>query len=259
MEIILDKVKYSSKKIDENINNVTYTFKNSITFVDGISGQLIRDLLYQEKLPKKGIVALNKKGKKYDISYLSKDYVFYKNNIYEEIVYLNKIYRLNYKNIEKRIKDALKMVNLDITYISEDFDSLSSNEKKLLSLAIALIINSKIIILDYFEKGLSYNQINYMKKLLLKINKMYNKSIIIISNDLDNYINIVRDIVIFNMGDIVFKGTKDDLYNNELYKYIDTPHIINFIKYLEKKDHKFDHYIDIKELLKAIYRDVENK
>ena len=31
------------------------------------------------------------------------------------------------------------------------------------------------------------------------------------------------------------------------------------IKYLDKKGHKFDHYIDIKELLKAIYRDVENK
>ena len=259
MEIVLDNVSYSSKKLEENLNNISYTFKQGITFANGIDALLIKDLLFQNKRTDNGFVALDKKGKKYEISYISKDNIHYKNNLYNEIDYLNKKYKTNYKNIEKRIKDALKMINLDVTYLSEEFELMSDNELKLSNLAIALVFNSKIIMLDYFEKGMSYDQINYIKKLLNKLNKMYNKNIIIFSDDLDCYLNIINNIVIFNEGYIVFKGTNKDLYKDNLYKYIDEPSIISFIKYLRSKNHQFDDYIDLKELLKAIYRDVENK
>ena len=259
MEIILDNVSYKSKKEEENLNNINYIFKNSITFVNGLNAKLLKDLLFQEKNTKSGFVALDKKGKKYDIFYSSNDYKFNKNNLYEEIEYFNKYYKLNIKNIDKRIKDALRMVNLDVTYISENFKDMSLNERKLVQLAIALILNSKVIILDYFDKNLNYSEINYIKKLLSKLNKMYNKNIIIFSDNIDNYINIIKNIVIFRNGNMVFEGTNKDIYNNNLYKYIDEPNIISFIKYLNKNGHEFDEYIDIKELLKAIYRDVENK
>ena len=259
MEIILDNASYKSKKINENLNNISYTFKQGINFIYGVDALLIKDLLFQNKETKEGYVALDKKGKKYDISYISVDNKFNKKNLYEEIIYLNNKYKLNYKNIDKRIKDALKMINLDVTYMYEEFDLMSDNEIKLSSLAIALILNSKIIILDYFEKTMSYSQINYTKKLLTKLNKMYNKNIIIFSNDLDCYLNIINNIVIFNKGSIVFEGTNKDIYKDDLYKYIDEPSIISFIKYLRSNNHEFDNYIDLKELLKAIYRDVENK
>lgn len=259
MEIILDNVSYKSKRIEDNLKNISYTFKNKITFVNGIDALLLKDLLFQIKETTDGYVGLDKNGKRYDISYISEYNNHYKNNLYEEINYLNKIYKLNFKDIDRRIKNALKMINLDITYMSEEFELMSSNELKLVNLAISIIINSKIIILDYFEKCMPYNQINYVKKLLSKLNKMYNKNIIIFSNDIDCYMNIINNIVIFNNGKIVFEGSNKDLYNNELYKYIDEPDIINFIKYLKSMNHEFDEYIDIKELLKAIYRDVEYK
>ena len=259
MEIILDDVNYKSKNIEGNLNNVSYIIKNGVNFIYGIDATLIKDLLFQNKVTKSGYVALNKSGKKYEISFISKDNNFHKSNLYDEVVYLNKLYKLNYKDVDKRIKDALKMVNLDVTYMSENFEDMSFNELKLIKLVIALILNSKIIVLDYFEKEMPFNQINHIKKLLLKLNKMYNKNIIIFSNDIESYLNIINNIVIFNDGNIVFEGTNKDLYNNDIYKYIDEPKIISFIKYLRSKNHLFDDYIDIKELLKAIYRDVENK
>ena len=118
-------------------------------------------------------------------------------------------------------------------------------------------LNPKVIILDFFEKNLSNNIVEYIKKLVYKLNKMYDKNIIICSNNIDIYLNIIKDIVIFDKGNIVYQG--NDLYNSKIYKYIDEPNIVSFIKYLDRKGHKFDRYIDIKELLKAIYRDVENK
>ena len=259
MEIILDNVNYKSKNIEGNLNNVSYSIKNGVNFIYGIDATLIKDLLFQNKVTKSGYVALNKSGKKYEISFITKDNNFHKSNLNDEVVYLNKLYKLNYEDVDKRIKDALKMVNLDVTYMSENFEDMSFNELKLIKLVIALILNSKIIVLDYFEKEMPFNQINHIKKLLLKLNKMYNKNIIIFSNDIECYLNIISNIVIFNDGNIVFEGTNKDLYNNDIYKYIDEPKIISFIKYLRSKNHLFDDYIDIKELLKAIYRDVENK
>ena len=35
------------------------------------------------------------------------------------------------------------------------------------------------------------------------------------------------------------------------------PKIIEFIKYANEKGHQIEHYTDIKELIKGIYRDVE--
>ena len=256
MEIILDDVYVESKVREENLNNISYTFNNSITFVNGVSLKLIKDLLFLER-EYLGNVYLSSKGNKKDIAYLSNNNSFKKDNLYDELVYLNKIYKLDYKDLDKKIFDSIKMANLNNSYLTRDFDDMTGNELKLCSLVKVLFLNPKVIILDYFEKNLSNNIIEYIKKLLFKLNKMYDKNIIICSNNIDIYLNIIKDIVIFDNGKIVYQG--NDLYNNKIYKYIDEPSIINFIKYLDKKGHKFDHYIDIKELLKAIYRDVENK
>ena len=256
MEVILDNVYFESKVKEENINNISYTFKNSITFVNGVSLNLIKDLLFLEK-EYLGNIYLSSRANKKDIAYLSNCPSFKKDTLYEELVYLNKIYKLDYKNIDKKISDSIKMANLDKVYLFKDLDDMTNNELKLCSLVKALFLNPKVIILDYFEKNLSNNIIEYIKKLVYKLNKMYDKNIIICSNNIDVYLNIIKDVVIFNNGNIVYQG--NDLYNSKMYKYIDAPNIVSFIKYLDKKGHKFDRYIDIKELLKAIYRDVENK
>ncbi len=256
MEIILDDVYVESKVREENLNNISYTFKNSITFVNGISLKLIKELLFLER-EYLGNVYLSTKGNKKDIAYISNNNSFKKDTLYEELVYLDKLYKLNNSNLDKKIFDSIKMVNLDNSYLFKDFDDMTNNELKLCSLVKALFLNSKVIILDYFEKNLSNNIIEYVKKLLFKLNKMYDKNIIICSNNIDIYLNIIKDIAIFDNGKIVYQGS--DLYNSKIYKFIDEPSIISFIKYLDKKGHRFDRYIDIKELLKAIYRDVENK
>lgn len=253
MEIILDKIKSNI------LNNVSYTFKNSITFVNGISLKDIKELLFLEKRPINGRVYLSERGLKKDIAYLSNEVNFIKNNLEEEMYYYFKLYKLNYRNIDKKINDSLKMLNLSNIYLKKEFNIMSSNELKLCDFALKMFLNPKIIILDYYDKTLPNNIIEYIKKLVLKLNKMYDKNIIISSNNIELYLNIIKDIVIFNNGDIVFTGDKTSFYDSTLYNYIDEPKIVNFIKYINKKGHKFDSYIDIKELLKAIYRDVENK
>ena len=260
MEIILDNAKYVSNNMNESLINVSYTFKNSITFCSGIKGIIIKELLFMEKKLESGYILLSNRGYKYDVSYLSNNKeIFNKECLYDELLYLNKYYNFNYENVEDRIDNALKIANVSNSLLTKKFEVMSNTEIKICRLVISLFINSKIIILDNFEKNLSYKYMEYIKKLVIKLNKSYNKTIIIFSDDLDCYLKIIEDIVIFKKGKVVFKGNKNNLYDNSLYKYIDKPKIIEFINYLDDNGHKFDNYLDLKELLKAIYRDVENK
>ena len=259
MELILNEVSYKSKKQECLLNNISYTFKDGITFVNGLSGLLIKELLFQEVKASCGYVCLDSDGKIYDIAYLSNETSFTKESLKDEILYLTKLYNLKYKDIDKRLKDSLTMANLDYRYIDMKFCDMSLNELKKCSLVVSLYLNAKIFILDYFEKQMSSKDIEYLKKLVYKLSSMYNKNVIICSNKIDLFLNIIKNIVIFKEGSIVFNKSIKEVYNNDLYKYIDEPNIISFIKYLDTKKHKFDQYIDIKELLKAIYRDVENK
>ena len=65
MELILDNVTYKSKKINENLNNISYTFKQGINFVNGIDALLIKDLLFQTKKTKDGYIALESNTPKF--------------------------------------------------------------------------------------------------------------------------------------------------------------------------------------------------
>lgn len=261
MEIILDNVNYSSKKLNCKLRDVSYRFSSGITFVNGLDGNIFKRLLFQEEKMNDGFVYLSERGYKYDIAYLSDIDISYfkKDNIYEEMKYYNDYYNLKYVDTLKRAKDSLKMANIKSEYLGVPFDEMSNIMLRKMQLALALFLNVKIIILDYFEKGMAYYELDYLKKLLNKINNMYHKTVIIFSNDISSFLDIINDVVIFKNGKIVYNGDKNSFYDSMLYNYIDQPDIIHYINYLNDKGHKIDNYTDMKELLKAIYRDVENK
>ena len=68
-----------------------------------------------------------------------------------------------------------------------------------------------------------------------------------------------RLLLFFHKGKVVVTGDKRDLYNEDLYKYIKCPKIIEFIKMVKDKDINLSNYLDINELIKGIYRSVEGK
>lgn len=251
-------VSFESNVLEEKMNDINYEFKEGITFCNGLSSNILRRLLFQELLPNEGYVALNKKGYVYDVFFVG-DYKFNKSVIYDEFKYINDYYNLGFNNLENRALNSLKMVGLDDSFLVKYVSDLSTVELKRVNLALALFMNAKIIFLNYYEVGLTSREQNQLKRLLSKLSKMYNKTIIVCSNDISIYLDIVNYIAIFRNGELVFDGTNLDIYNDRLYEYIEMPEIVSFIKYAKKKKHVFDSYTDIKELLKAIYRDVENK
>ena len=262
MEISLNKVCCSAVNEERKLNNVTCTFKSgNITFVSGISGRLLRDLLIGKKGKNSGSIEISPAGTIKDIGYLSNNPLkeFKTKTVYEEMNYLGDLYNLNYEDRNKKMYDALKLVELNDGYLRRSFVTLSTTEMKRIQLALILFYNPLVYIFDYYEKGFNYKDIDYLKKVLRKLKSNYNKNIIIVSDNISYFLDTLDEYIIFNKGKVVVTGDKKDLYNEDLYKYIKCPKIISFIKMVKDKDINLSNYLDINELIKGIYRSVEGK
>lgn len=183
------------------------------------------------------------------------------NTVREELSFGIKMYNYRTEELEKRIGEALKMVSLPISYLDRNPFTLSSGEKKSLSLAEVLILNPKVIIID--DPSISLDNYNNTKfiNLLKKLNTKYHKTIIIFSSDMDFLLKVMDNYLLLKDGKVVTTGDKKSIMS-DMNKFkranVNTFRIIDFISMVNKKyDVNLEYTFDIKELMKDIYRNVK--
>ena len=168
----------------------------------------------------------------------------YKNNI----EYKGKIKDIPIKDIKK----ALKMVQLDETCLDKKIEDLTISE--LFKIELITKLEEKIIIIGNLSNPLLHKDKEYIKKLLIKLYKDYNKKIIIIDNDMKSFFGIAKIVCVVNDNKIIY--STDNFFDNNIYKYINMPKIVEFIKYINKNGKKLNETTDIYELIKDIYRSI---
>ena len=87
--------------------------------------------------------------------------------------------------------------------------------KQRLAIAIALLHNPSLLILDEPTNGLDPNGIVEMRELLKKINKEQGITILISSHLLTEIEKLVTDIGIINNGTMLFQGSLNDLIDRQ--------------------------------------------
>lgn len=158
---------------------------------------------------------------------------------------------------KKKIVEALKMVNLDEDYLLKKSNDLSNVEYNKLLLVNCLVNKNDLIYLDFFEKGLCYKEKQYFKRLFKKLSKEYGISFLILTNDLSFVIDLVDEYLIYKENKEVVVVDKRDLYSKQIYKYYPKHELIDFVIKSRKYGHLKDDYTDIKDVLKAIYREIK--
>jgi len=167
----------------------------------------------------------------------------------------------NKENTNKRCTDALKIVGLDSKCLNYNPHYLSSSEKKLLSIAINLITNPKIIVLDEPFNYLDTFHKKEIIKLFKKIAKKYNKIVIIFTKDVLEAYDTCDNFILLKNGKIIERGPKKELINiSDKIKDagLNVPKIIDFVNItFQRKKIYLNNTFDIKELMKDIYRNVK--
>ena len=275
MEIIFNQLSYienkktsSEKKYFDEVNFVING--SSIVGIKMDYSDIIGELLMVLKRPTKGEIKLDNIIVKRtthinNVNELRKriGIVPFENNVYlkktvkDEIKNAMANYGYKTRNIVKHIVDSLTIVGLDDSYLSRDPNTLSFVEKKKVNFALVMSYNPEVLVIESFDKGLTFREREYFRKLFLKLKNKYNKTIILINSELPFMFDVVDKLIVVNKGRVVISGNKDIFYEEKLYKYVEVPKILEFIKYANSEGHDIQEYTDIKELIKGLYRDVK--
>ncbi len=183
---------------------------------------------------------------------------FFCQTVQKEIAFGLKTFHYKLEEMEKRVSDALIMVGLNDGYLLKDPHHLSNGEKRKVAIASILVFNPKVIIFDEPTVGLDSNSKNNLIRLIKLLKNKYNKTIIIVTQDVDFLYKIVDYIFVLSNKKIVLEGNKTHVFTEveTLLKYeIGLPKTIEFAHYVFKnKNIKMGYREEINDLIKDIYR-----
>ena len=128
----------------------------------------------------------------------------------ENLKILQKVYQCP----KNRIAEVLEIVGLSKTG-KKKAGKFSLGMKQRLSIAMALLHNPSLLILDEPTNGLDPNGIIEIRELLKKLNSELKITIIISSHLLSEIEKMVTHIGIINKGSILFQGTLEELHQKQ--------------------------------------------
>jgi energy-coupling factor transporter ATP-binding protein EcfA2 len=168
-----------------------------------------------------------------------------------------KDYILKYTDsFEEKILDSFKMVKLNDNILDKDISKISDSEKIKIELAIQLLKNVNTLFFYQFDKFFMEKDLLYFKKLLRKLVIKYHKTIVMIDCRFSFALDFADKVIYLDDKNKAVIVDKYDFYNEKLLRMIDIPDIIDFVKYVNRNEKILNEYTDIKELIKAIYREV---
>jgi len=128
----------------------------------------------------------------------------------ENLLLLQKIYRCP----KERIQKVLELVGLPATG-NKKICQFSLGMKQRLSIAVAMLNNPSLLILDEPSNGLDPNGIIEMRELLKHLNKHQGVTILVSSHLLAEIEKLVTHVGVIHKGNMLFQGTLGELQNKQ--------------------------------------------
>lgn len=260
MQITLNDVSFGKfKNINLNIDN------NKITGIIGKVGSGKTDLtLLISKIfnPEKGKILYSNKINENSIGIISN--FSYDNMLYgtvEDFIKKDCIkYKYKIDDIDKRVLEIIKMVGLNESILKDKVFNISKSEKTKVLISQMLLYNPELIILDNIIEELDSKSRTKLFKLLIKLKKFFNKTIILTTSNIDAIYEFCDNLVVLDNNSVLISGDKFSVFNNE--EIINNPFIVKPLvievkdKIKKLKNINLGDNDSINELIKAIYREM---
>jgi len=162
-------------------------------------------LVFGEPFEKHRVEALRKIG-----SMIESPSIYGHLTAFENLRILQRVYQCP----TRRIQEMLELVGLERTR-NKKANQFSLGMKQRLSIAIALLHNPSLLILDEPTNGLDPNGILEIRELLQNLNQKHGITILISSHLLNEIEKLVTHIGIIHQGNLLFQGTLADLVSKQ--------------------------------------------
>lgn len=133
-------------------------------------------------------------------------------NIFENIAFGLKIKKTPKKEINKKVKDMLALVNLS-GFEKREVDSLSGGQQQRIAIARALINEPKVLLLDEPLGALDLKLRKGMQIELKRIQERVGITFVYVTHDQEEALSMSDTVVVMDKGEIQQIGSPIDIYN----------------------------------------------
>lgn len=140
-------------------------------------------------------------------------------NIYENIAFGLKIKKLPKEEIDKKVREMLKLVALE-GFEKRSVESLSGGQQQRVAIARALVNEPQVLLLDEPLGALDLKLRKEMQLELKKIQKRLGITFIFVTHDQEEALTMSDTIVVMNKGKIQQMGSPEDIYNEPANAFV---------------------------------------
>jgi len=138
----------------------------------------------------------------------------------ENIVYVLSLLKVN-KNIRKnRAKELIQLVGLEEDYLSRYPRELSGGQRQRVGVARALAADPDIILMDEPFGAVDEIARTSLQDELIEIHKRLNKTILLVTHDIEEALKLGSKIILLNQGQIEQIGTREELIFNPASNFV---------------------------------------
>ncbi|WP_277678037.1 ABC transporter ATP-binding protein [Gracilibacillus dipsosauri] len=129
---------------------------------------------------------------------------------YENVKFFGKIYRLSGKELERRAQEVLELVGLRDRQ-KEQVKKYSGGMQRRVNIAVALLHEPEIVIMDEPTVGIDPQSRNYILEMVRTLNKEKGMTVLYTSHYMEEVEKLCDRIYIMDHGNVIATGTKEEL------------------------------------------------
>lgn len=245
----------SFSSIDEAIKNINLEINETGEFIAilGHTGagkstlvQHMNALLYPtsgivsvfgQDLPPKKREKVNHLRQKVGLVFQFPEYQLFENTIIEDISFGPKNFKSTKDKALENAKKAARAVGIDESLYNQSPFKISGGQMRRVAVAGILAMDPSVLVLDEPTRGLDPKGRDEVMAIFKRIHENENKSIVLITHDMDIVSRYAKRVVVLKDGQIVFDGKKEELYVHPDFQSfnLEVPTTFKLLKALEEK------------------------
>jgi len=142
------------------------------------------------------------------------EYQLFEESVYKDIAFGPKNLGMSDEDVEKRVKQVCEMLEISQDLLEKSPFELSGGQKRRVAIAGILAMDPECLILDEPTAGLDMKGRKRIFGIIQRLHKELNKTIILISHNLEDVALFCDRVIILNNGNICFDGAKHIAFEN---------------------------------------------
>lgn len=193
--------------------------------------------IFEHTLPKKRKQKVSPIRKRVGLVFQFPEYQLFEDTVLKDIMFGPKNFGLTNEEAKEKALKAALLVGLKNELLEKSPFRVSGGQMRRVAIAGILAMEPDILVLDEPTRGLDPQGSKEVMKLFYELYDKHNKTIILVSHDMDIIAKYAKRVIVMDDGHIVFDGKKEDLYRHPDFDTFSLakPKTIELLEHLNKE------------------------